>query len=358
MGASSARLRGFLHNPIVPHNPTPTTMADGDAATLDSPRKKAAYDPDQDPEEKRVLRQKYRVLLKDDDGNQHSANQYTTQELLEKVQLADSLFDQVSAPQEATLDSAFLVTASTMHAAKARAMKAGGGAFDVDDFISKLVTFMGGRRGGARGPSEDDDEDDADADGAEYDDAPLDWARAGRRALGITRRVPAMDFMLGPLAVEQKRRVVGKRARFEKNKADERRPQEIREEDIARSENETTKHVLDIRNLLVEQNGPVNLFRFVVNPADFAQSVENLFYLSFLIRDGECALEIEDDGEPVIFICEQPQMSDYQEGLRKQQLVLEFDIQTWEEAVKTFNITETIIPQRPKVADAKGKWYG
>jgi hypothetical protein len=50
----------------------------------------------------------------------------------------------------------------------------------------------------------------------------------------------------------------------------------------------------------MEQNGPVNLFRFVINPNDFAQSVENLFYLSFLIRDGECALEMEEDGEPVI----------------------------------------------------------
>ena len=103
----------------------------------------------------------------------------------------------------------------------------------------------------------------------------------------------------------------------------------------------------------MEQNGPVNLFRFVINPQDFAQSVENLFYLSFLIRDGECALEIEEDGEPVIcasshsltlhvaaplgpylfsalVICEQPQLSDYQEGLKKQQLVFEFDVKTWE----------------------------
>ena len=29
-------------------------------------------------------------------------------------------------------------------------------------------------------------------------------------------------------------------------------------------------------------------------------------------------------------ICEQPQMTDYQEGLRKQQLVFEFDVKTWE----------------------------
>jgi non-structural maintenance of chromosomes element 4 len=51
---------------------------------------------------------------------------------------------------------------------------------------------------------------------------------------------------LGPLAIEQKKRAVGKRARFEKNKEDERKPQELREEDIARSENETTKNVIDV----------------------------------------------------------------------------------------------------------------
>jgi len=44
-------------------------MADEDIG-MDSPRKKVAYDPDQDPEEKRVLRQKYRVLLKDEEGTE------------------------------------------------------------------------------------------------------------------------------------------------------------------------------------------------------------------------------------------------------------------------------------------------
>ena len=45
----------------------------------------------------------------------------------------------------------------------------------------------------------------------------------------------------------------------------------------------------------------MNLFKFIINPHDFGQSVENLFYLSFLIRDGKCAFEIEEEtGEPVI----------------------------------------------------------
>ena len=90
-----------------------------------------------------------------------------------------------------------------MHAAKARAMKAGTGAFDIDDFVSKLITFMGGRRGGGAGPKdhpsrgeddnygEEDDDDDDEGD----DDQPLDWEKIGRKALAKSRRVPLMDFM-------------------------------------------------------------------------------------------------------------------------------------------------------------------
>lgn len=111
----------------------------------------------------------------------------------------------VSAPQEATLDSAFLLTASNMHAAKARAMKAGAGAFDIDDFVSKLITFMGGRRsGGGAGPKDrrdrqadadyDEDVDDEEEEDDE-DDEPLNWERIGRKALAKSRRIPVMDFM-------------------------------------------------------------------------------------------------------------------------------------------------------------------
>lgn len=157
---------------------------------------------------------------------------------------------------------------------------------------------------------------------------------------------------------------------MEKNEADKTKPQELQEEDIARSENETTKNVVvvseypvtymisqhplnafyghQIRQLL-EQQGNVNLFKFVINPNDFAQSVENIFHLSFLIRDGECALDVE-DGEPMIcmlfgllcycsylselfaVMCEPPKDTDYADGLKKQQMILQFDMDTWKVA--------------------------
>lgn len=80
--------------------------------------------------------------------------------------------------------------ASSMGAQKARAMKSGSGVFDIDEFISKLVTFMGGRK-----PLVDDHSaNESDMEG-EGDDAPIDWEKIGRKALAKSRRVPVMGFM-------------------------------------------------------------------------------------------------------------------------------------------------------------------
>jgi hypothetical protein len=63
----------------------------------------------------------------------------------------------------------------------------------------------------------------------------------------------------------------------------------------------TTLNFHQIQRIL-DAHGPANLFKFIINPDDFAQSVENLFYLSFLIRDGCCSLDVE-SGEPIICTC-------------------------------------------------------
>lgn len=96
----------------------------------------------------------------------------------------------VKGPQEATLDSHFLLMASSMGAQKARAMKSGSGAFDVDEFISKLVIFMGGRK------SLVEDHSAHGSDAEEGDgEAAMDWEKIGRKALAKSRRVPVMGFM-------------------------------------------------------------------------------------------------------------------------------------------------------------------
>ncbi|KIM69113.1 hypothetical protein SCLCIDRAFT_1208540 [Scleroderma citrinum Foug A] len=307
------------------------------------------YDPEQDANEKRDIRKRYRQLEKLT-GEHQRPQDHDAEALVEQVAQADELFSKVKNPTEATLDSSVLRNLSSISAQKARGMKLGSAAFDLDDFVAKLITFMGGSQ------CFEDNEDDSEMEVEE--DRVLDWDKIGRKALAKSRRVPVTGYMLGPLLIEQKKRVLVKRQKQEKVQEEERRPQEIKEEDIKRSDNETTKNVLIIKDIL-ESTGPINLFEFIVNPNDFAQSVENLFYVSFLIRDGECAFEITDEGDPMIMLCEQPTFEDRMQGVQRQQIVMEFDMATWRRAIDVWNITTSKIPQRPPVrTQLGGKWYG
>lgn len=76
-----------------------------------------------------------------------------------------------------------------MAALKARAMKHSAGGFDSDDFLFKLVTYMGGRSSdlAAGGRADDHDEDD--------EDGVLNWEKIGYLALQKSKRVVSMDFM-------------------------------------------------------------------------------------------------------------------------------------------------------------------
>ena len=169
----------------------------------------------------------------------------------------------VKGTAEAILDSSLLLQATQAGVRRARAMKSGAGAFDVDDFVGRLITFMGDRTAEAALPEDSESE----AEDEEYSGGPLDWERVGRRALAHSHRVATMDFMyvarfmrsmrhnvfirLGPLSLEQKKRAVVKRAKLEKDKRDEKKPQQLTEDDVTRSENETTKNVATVRILAV-----------------------------------------------------------------------------------------------------------
>ncbi|KAK0190802.1 Nse4 C-terminal-domain-containing protein [Armillaria mellea] len=285
----------------------------------DSDQESMVYDPDQDVDDIRTLRKGYRSLTKKMEEYRSNIAGVSIKQMEQDVGKANILFKKVKGPKEATLDSALLLLASNLGTQKARSIKCGSVSFDADELVTRLVTFMGGRGF--------EDVVDRDSDFSEEEDSDatraLDWQRIGRRALAKSRRVPAPSFMLGPLSIEVKKRS----AKLRKLSA------------------------------LLERTGRMNLFRFVVNPHDFAQSVENIFHLSFLIREGKAGLEFQ-DGEPMIYPCAEEDVSVRDESAPRRQLILEFDQATWKRAIDVFNIEDAFIFDRRPGHERRGvvKW--
>lgn len=149
----------------------------------------------------------------------------------------------------------------------------------------------------------------------------MDWAYFGREAAFKGNKRPATtDFLLGPLSVTKKTRVFrARRPGLKRDNANLVRPVEvIQDESNKEKENGATmmalvKGIYEILKDVVRKNPKyeddgIGLFRFVVNPHSFGQTVENIFYLSFLVKDGFVAFAENASGLPVLceFLCPCP----------------------------------------------------
>lgn len=96
------------------------------------------------------------------------------------------------------------------------------------------------------------------------------------------------------------------------------------------------------------------------NPESFSQTVENCFYVSFLIREGRAGIDVLDDGRVMIYARQQHSEDDDVDIVRHQ-AVMEMDMATWEEAIKLFSISESLLPTRAPTNTAGPSatgWYG
>ena len=93
----------------------------------------------------------------------------------------------------------------------------------------------------------------------------------------------------------------------------------------------------------MREKSPANYFKFVVNPGSFAQTVENIFYVSFLMRDGRARVEII-DSQPVLSLGDEESKTDKSTPTR--QLIMDITEKQWREMIKVYNITDTAIPMR------------
>ncbi|KAI5309556.1 nuclear protein [Ascosphaera atra] len=359
------------------------------------------YDPDQSAETRRQVRKEYRELAQDLTDSRAEFILPSSNRLDLAVERANELFNNVKQTAEAVIDSRFLVNAADLSLKRTMQAVLGDStaSIDVDEFVSKCITFM------RQSPLDNDRPMNtqnrrpylSQVD-AENDEDPLNWDWLGRQACFPNNMRPAVSgFLLGPLSVRKRTRMfTQRRARERIDSSKAVRPQELRQEDLEKQEtSDLTTMCAEVREILVQKqqeneqkataeleqlppdaseveqlsimykhgisdDGGVPLFKFCINPESFGQTVENLFYISFLVRDGTVGLSMDSNDLPTLIPSEPEHLGEAKRrGIQKHQAVLAIDFPTWRELIKVFDIKESMIPHRSDEQQGQrtATWY-
>ncbi|KAL4913954.1 Nse4 C-terminal-domain-containing protein [Aspergillus aurantiobrunneus] len=366
---------------------------------------KKLYDPDQDAAERRRVRKGLRDLTRELNDSRNEYLQAGNTGIKDTILKANEYFRDVKQTSDATIDSRLLVNAADLSYKKTATLVLGdsGAGIDVDEFVSKCISFMRAgpeypnasisstqrRRAPRRTQADIDNSDEEDGDG-------MNWDWLGRAACFRHSARPAVSgFLLGPLSVQKRtRQIAQRRARERIDPSQAVRPQELREEDLDKQETSNlTAMCTSINKLLgktqdraesavnealerlgeptedqiqavmakhhIADDAGVPLFQFCINPKSFGQSVENLFYLSFLVRDGTVGISADSRGLPTLHPSNPVVPSEAQRrGIQKRQSVFSLDFDTWKDLIDVYNIEQCIIPHRQEEQHntAQG-WY-
>lgn len=252
----------------------------------------------------------------------------------------------VKQTSDATLDSRLLVSAADLSAKRTTQLNIGDASLgiDVDDFVGKCITFMrrgpsGGEqpsRGRGRGRQAGSERDESAAENSADEGDAFNWEWLGRQAcFPNSVRPPVPGFLLGPLSVQKRaRKQTQRRERLQKRDPNDAvRPEELKAQDMEKVENSNlTTLCRNIRQLLTDRmvrgaakaeleatedmeidelkalmassgvadDMGIPLFQFVINPKSFGQTVENLFYVSFLIKEGSVGIGSDSNDLPTL----------------------------------------------------------
>ncbi|KAK9390785.1 Nse4 C-terminal-domain-containing protein [Lipomyces mesembrius] len=368
---ANERSRQMVQNPSQKRK---ATQIGADNTSSKVQKTSQGYDANQPVSERRQLRKDYRKLTKQTVESRQTYLKQGDPGITKTVNAANDLYKRVKQTHEAVLDSSLLVITGEMAYQKVRNFKLGSSVdFDLDDFVIRVKKFLYGDRDRNENGAEDSEDD---VDGFAEDDTQA-WGKLGKMASGVLLRPATHEFLAAhaepraPRAPAQRTQGLG----LSRNKADLVRPEVIQESSIVRQENNTATSVIMVKTVMEMLQLPVNAFELILNPESFSQSVENMFYLSFLVRDGIVSLDEDENGVLMASLIEMPDENDPEyrqkvEDIRRRrdegqkQTVFELDYESWRMLIEAFDIKRSHIPTRATVqsvtnsSGAGSLWYG
>lgn len=206
-------------------------------------------------------------------------------------------------PREGVLDSSLLSYASHLVVEQVDRLNSGFRSYDPKAFSAEIRKMLGSENG---------------------------TLALSRRARHFSLGTNAATFMLGALDVPIKER------KERQKRAKDVIQDETAAEDVddleADNKNEATKRVEELHEHLPQENTDMNFWEYVYDGHEekgFGRTIENIFYASFLVRDGHAGITV-DDKHPEVSARAAPLAQDYVDRkATKHQCVVQFDYKTW-----------------------------
>lgn len=208
--------------------------------------------------------------------------------------------------------------------------------------------------------NEEEEEDGFDNSYYEQKFNSFSWLKLGLLMYKTSNKAIPMEFLNGPLETEKKA-VLRNRTVDDTKGLTLSTAQQVEVEDMEMDTQNTSNLVRSVfstvRSKQAQNPEPVNFFKFFIDPESFSQSVENLFFTSFLIRDARLELSLDDKGVPMIKRVDNERTRQILHDDRASKAaathhIASFDYETWKALINTFNITESYLGHRTVEADA------
>eukprot|EP01117_Protostelium_nocturnum_P004599 TRINITY_DN1660_c0_g1_i1.p1 TRINITY_DN1660_c0_g1~~TRINITY_DN1660_c0_g1_i1.p1 ORF type:complete len:381 (-),score=129.78 TRINITY_DN1660_c0_g1_i1:18-1160(-) len=300
-----------------------------------SSQKKSA--PKQTNEERKQIRRGYRTLLNQTMDLRPELIQPESNGLDVALDESKGLFRKVKYTREAALDSEVLVSISRLGTERTMRLQTGLSKRDVSGFIGHVRKLLLSKEG--------DESQEITKSG---------WDSLAKLTSKYVSRTPTIDNMVGPLGIVPPERK--ERKKIEKDKLSERvAPENIaanRELTQEELNQDARKRVAVIREKL-EETKKMNFFNFILDPHSFTQSIENIFHYSFLVKDGQAALMVQND-VPYAAPTQPPTEDDAASGRAdRKQCVVKFDYKTYQDLLKAYHIKEATLPRHKNSDDTE-----
>ncbi|KAG6552565.1 hypothetical protein Mapa_005875 [Marchantia paleacea] len=276
-------------------------------------------------EQRRKLRSRYRALKHTFADGKDELVQSNSCKFEELVDQMESLHQLVEKPREQIADAELFldITTGLLEVAKGARCKNG---MSPAEFVGAILHNFGG--------------------------TSVDWNLLGMETGGIFCEASGVFTMLGPMDIEVKQRkapVSRKRDRPSQKS----RVQEVEEGDDDKESCETDVNMLIMFKLLSESPN-VELDRLVLNRRSFSQTVENIFCMSFLVKDGRAEIKIKDGRH---FVVPRNAPSHEERGcgqglVHNTQFVFRFDFKDWMYMKRTVQEGTELMPHRGNEEEA------